>query len=36
MDEQTLHLFSCVSFAKVRKAKDRPPVYIVVTFGTGK
>lgn len=30
------HLFSCVSFAKVRKAKDRPPVYIVVTFGTGK
>lgn len=27
------HLFSCVSFAKVRKAKERPPVYIVITFG---
>ena len=30
------HLFACVSFAKVRKAKDRPPVYIVITFGTGR
>ncbi len=27
------HLFACVSFAKVRKAKERPPVYLVVTFG---
>lgn len=27
------HVFACVSFAKVRKAKERPPVYIVVTFG---
>lgn len=27
------HLFACVSFAKVRKAKERPPVYIVITFG---
>lgn len=27
------HVFVCVSFAKVRKAKERPPVYIVVTFG---
>ena len=26
-------VFACVSFAKVRKAKERPPVYIVVTFG---
>ena len=28
-----MHFFACVSFAKVRKAKERPPVYIVVTFG---
>ena len=27
------HVFACVSLAKVRKAKERPPVYIVVTFG---
>lgn len=27
------HVFACVSFAKVRKAKERPPVYNVVTFG---
>ena len=27
------YVFACVSFAKVRKAKERPPVYIVVTFG---
>lgn len=27
------HVFACVSFAKVRKTKERPPVYIVVTFG---
>lgn len=27
------HMFACVSFSKVRKAKDRPAHYIVVTFG---
>lgn len=27
------HLFTCVSFAKVRKAKDRPDSYITVTIG---
>lgn len=27
------HLFACVSFAKIRKKKDCPAVYIVVTFG---
>ena len=27
------HLFACVSFAKVRKAAERPDSYIVVTFG---
>lgn len=27
------HLFACVSFARVRKKKDCPEVYIVVTFG---
>ena len=27
------HMFACVSFAKVRKAKERPETYIVVTFG---
>ena len=27
------HMFSSVSFSKVRKAKDRPAHYIVVTFG---
>lgn len=27
------HIFACVSFAKVRKAKDRPKTYMVVTFG---
>lgn len=30
------HLFACVSFARVRKKKDCPPVYIVVTFGLGR
>ena len=30
------HLFACVSFLKVRRAKDRPPHYIVVTFGLGR
>ncbi|MDE5746992.1 MAG: hypothetical protein K2I21_05385 [Acetatifactor sp.] len=29
------HLFACVSFAKVRKKKDCPPIFIVVTFGLG-
>ena len=27
------HVFACISFLKVRKASQRPPVYIVVTFG---
>lgn len=27
------HLFTCVSFARVRKKKDCPPAYIVVTIG---
>lgn len=27
------NMFACVSFAKVRKAKERPDHYIVVTFG---
>ena len=27
------HMFSCVSFARVRKKKDCPKSYIVVTFG---
>lgn len=27
------HLFACVSFARVRKKKDCPKNYIVVTFG---
>ena len=27
------HLFACVSFARVRKKSECPPVYIVVTFG---
>ena len=27
------HMFACVSFAKVRKAKERHDHYIVVTFG---
>lgn len=29
------HLFAAVSFLPVRKAKDRPKAYIVVTFGLG-
>lgn len=29
------HMFACVSFAPVRKAKDRPESYMVVTFGLG-
>lgn len=27
------HMFACVSFARVRKKKDCPPSYIVVTLG---
>ncbi len=27
------HMFACVSFARVRKKKDCPESYIVVTFG---
>ena len=27
------HLFACVSFARIRKKKDCPEHYIVVTFG---
>lgn len=27
------HVFACVSFLKVRKAAQRPPVYLVITFG---
>lgn len=27
------HIFACVSFLPVRKAKERPASYIVVTFG---
>lgn len=27
------HLFACVSFARLRRKKDCPPCYIVVTFG---
>ena len=27
------HMFACVSFNKVRKAKERPAHYIVATFG---
>ena len=30
------HLFACVSFAKVRKAKDCPDTYIVVTVGLSR
>ena len=27
------HMFACVSFARVRKKKDCPDCYIVITFG---
>lgn len=27
------HMFSCISFLKVKKKKDMPEKYIVVTFG---
>lgn len=30
------HLFACVSFAGIRKKKDCPESYIVVTFGLDK
>ena len=30
------HVFACVSFAKVRKAKNRPKTYLVVTFGLAR
>ncbi len=30
------HLFGCVSFRRVRKKKDLPPVYIVLTLGHGR
>ena len=29
------HLFACVSFARVRKGRDCPKAYIVVTIGLG-
>jgi len=29
------HMFACVSFARVRRKKDCPASYIVVTFGLG-
>lgn len=29
------HNFACVSFLPVRKVKDRPDPYIVITFGLG-
>lgn len=29
------HLFACVSFMRVRKKKDCPESYIVITFGLG-
>ncbi len=29
------HVFACVSMARVRKAKDLPKEYIVITFGLG-
>lgn len=30
------HLFACVSFARVRKKKECPPNYIVITFGLNR
>ena len=30
------HLFACVSFAPVRKQKDCPNPYLVITFGLGR
>ena len=30
------HVFACVSFLKVRKAQQRPPVYLVITFGLAR
>lgn len=31
----TKYMFACVSFARIRKKKDCPDSYIVVTFGVG-
>mgnify|MGYP007121854436 CR=1 FL=1 len=30
------HLFACASFARVRKKKDCPPAFLVVTLGLGR
>ena len=30
------HMFACVSFARVRKKKDCPDPYLVVTYGLGR
>lgn len=30
------HLFACVSFLRVRKKKELPPVYITLTFGLAR
>lgn len=30
------HVFACVSFLRVRKKKEMPPFYIVVTFGLNR
>lgn len=32
----TRHLFACISFAAVRKARERPPVWLVVTLGLAR
>ena len=32
----TRHLFACVSFAAVRRAKERPPRWLVVTLGLNR
>ena len=30
------HVFACVSFLRARRARELPPVYLVVTVGTGR
>jgi len=30
------HLFACASFARIRKKKDCPPVFLTVTFGLNR
>lgn len=30
------HMFACVSMLPLRRAKERPPVYITVTFGLSR